>query len=164
MNHRCEGTVGHYRRDKVGTAARGVGGCAIVKSDKVLKIILLTGIAFDTLDNALAADSAVIGYIVVHTTVILGAEHSARVHIATLEDIDDVAVTGVKYEMTPADFVHLARQFEVVIPSQRLAVIDCIDVSAAYATAEVNKSVVIDILVTELAETVATSLMLNDTA
>ena len=81
-------------------------------------------------------------------------------HISAFVDIHYVAVARVVDKVTPWHLVGLASDGEVIIPSKRLGTEDGTHVSAAGATAVVDEGIVIDILVTELTESVSTSLML----
>ena len=93
-------------------------GISLVVLYEFLKRIWLASISLDTLNNALATYGAIIWYIVVHTRVCLRAEHTTVVHIATLINIYDVAVTVVEDEMAPAYTVHLASKLKVVEPTK----------------------------------------------
>ena len=66
--------------------------------------------------------------------------------------------------MAPAYLVHLAGEFEVVVPAEGFCIIEFIDMTAAVATAEIDKGIVVDVLVAELAETMTTGLVLHHTA
>ena len=134
---------------------------ALVILDKLLKRECLTGISLDALHDALAADGAIVGDVVVHAGVLLRAEHATVVHIAALVDVNYVAVAVVEDEMAPAYIVHLARKREIVIPAERLRTVKFHYVSAARTAASINEGIMIDVFIAELAESVTACLMLN---
>ena len=82
------------------------------------KVVFLTGIALDAFHDTFAADGAIIGNIIVHTTVLFRAEHTAGVHIATFVDVDNIAVARIEYQMTPSHCMHLSGQFDIIIPAE----------------------------------------------
>ena len=134
---------------------------ALVILDKLLKRECLTGISLDALHDALAADGAIVGDVVVHAGVLLRAEHATVVHIAALVDVNDVAVSVVEDKMAPAYIVHLARKREIVIPAERLRTVKFHDMTAAGTAASIDEGIVIDVFIAELAESVTACLMLN---
>lgn len=99
-------------------AASHCSGRAFVVGNEILEAVLLACITLDTFHDAFAADGAVIGDIVVHAAVLLGAEDASGVLESSLEDIYDVAVSRIEDQMTPADFMHLAGKLKVVIPAE----------------------------------------------
>ena len=121
---------------------------ALVILHKFFERIFFACIALDAFHDAFAADGAVIGDVVVHTAVLLAAEHTTAVHVSTLEDVDKAVVLIIEDKMAPRHFVHLTRQREVVVPSQSFGCVEFIYMSAAGASTEVNKGVVVDILIT----------------
>ena len=145
------------------TRGRSLSGGSFVERGKFLEAERFAGISFDSFDDAFAADSAVIGNVVVHTAVLFRAEDAAGVHVAAFVNIDDVTVTGIENQMAPADFVHLTGQLKVVIPSQALAIQEFIDMRATSTTTCIDEGVVIDVFIREFAEPVASGLELEYT-
>lgn len=85
-------------------------------------------------------------------------------HIAALENINDVAITGIKDQVAPTDFMHFAGQFDIIIPSPRLTKSDRIVMSAAGTRAKIDKGVVIDIFICKFSEAVTACFMLHHAA
>ena len=76
------------------------------------------GILFDTLYDGHAADGAVVRDVVVHTAVLLRTVDAAIVHESAFENINEITILVVEYQLAPGYFVHLAAEGEVVVPSQ----------------------------------------------
>ena len=105
----------HFGADRLTsfTAYQAIG-------NELLKTILLASNSLDTLNDNLAADSAVIRYIVVHTAILLRAEYATAVHKSTLENIDNLVILLVEDKARPGHFVHLTCKREVFIPTLSL--------------------------------------------
>ena len=116
VDHRRHRAVHASCRGGVEAPGRG-GRCALVVGCEFLEVEWFSGVALDAPYDALAADGAVVGDVIVHAAVLLGAEYAPVVHVASFEDIYNVAVAGVEDEMAPAYFVHLSGERYVVVPA-----------------------------------------------
>lgn len=137
---------------------------ALVVLHKFLEVVRLACITLDAFHDAFTADGAVIRDVVVHAAVVLGAEYATAVHIGSLKDIHDIAVSVIEDKVAPRNFIHLAGKGEVVVPAEIFGIIHGIYVPAASAITEVDKCIVVDILITQFPETVSTCFVLNHTA
>ena len=145
-------------------SACGSTGICLVIGLEIFERVCFAGIGFDTFHNAFAADGAVIRNVIVHTTVLFRAEYAPVVHEAAFEDVYVVAILRVEDEVAPGHFVHLAGEREIVVPAQAFGPVELEYVSTAGARAEVDELVVVDVLVAQLAEAVASGFMLDDAA
>lgn len=136
-------------------------GIAIVMLYEILIRVRLTSITLYPLYYALAAYRTVVRNIIVHAGVPLRPEHSTTMHKAAFIDIHYVAVAVIENEMTPSYIVPLAGQRQILIPAQGEIIPQIICMRTATATASINESIVIDILVTEFAEPMSASFMLH---
>ena len=128
---------------------------------EVLERVSLASITLNSLYYALATYGTIVRNIIVHAGVLLRSEHSATMHKATFIDIHDVTIAIIKDEMTPPHIVHLAGQREIFIPAQGKIISQIICMRTASATASINKSIVIDIFVSEFAKAMSASFMLH---
>ena len=85
---------------------------------EVLERVCFASISLDALHDTLTADGAVVRNIVVHAGVRLRTEYASVVHVASLVDVYDVAISVVENQMTPAYAMHLAGKFQVVVPAE----------------------------------------------
>ena len=82
-------------------------------------------------------------------------------HVSTLVDVHDVAIAVVEDKMAPTHAVHLAGDFEIVVPTETLCPVELHHVSAASTIAEVDESIVVDVLIAQFAKSMTACLMLN---
>ena len=135
---------------------------SLVVLNEIFKTVGFSGISLDALHDTLTADGAVVRNIVVHAGVWFRTEYASVVHVASLVDVYDVAISVVENQMTPAYAMHLAGKFQVIKPTKRLGSVEFKNVSAAGAVAEVDEGVVINVLIAQLSESVSACLMLDD--
>ena len=117
----------------------------LVVLNEVFETVGFSGISLDALHDTLTADGAVVRNIVVHAGVRLRTEYTSVVHVASLVDVYDVAISVVENQMTPAYAMHLAGKFQVIKPTKRLGCVEFKNVSAAGAVAEIDEGVVINV-------------------
>ncbi len=135
---------------------------SLVVLHEVFETVGFTCISLDALHDTLTADGAVVRNIVVHAGVRLRTEYASVVHVASLVDVYDVAISVVENQMAPAYAMHLAGKFQVIKPTKRLGCVECIYVSAARASTSIDEGVVINVLIAQLSESVSACLMLDD--
>lgn len=137
---------------------------SLVVLNEIFETVGFSGISLDALHDTLTADGAVVRNIVVHAGVRLRTEYASVVHVASLVDVYDVAISVVENQMTPAYAMHLAGKFQVIKPTKRFGCVEFKNVSAAGAVAEIDEGVVINVLIAQLSESVSACLMLDDAA
>ena len=115
--------------------------------NEVFETVGFSGISLDALHDTLTADGAVVRNIVVHAGVRLRTEYTSVVHVASLVDVYDVAISVVENQMTPAYAMHLAGKFQVIKPTKRLGSVEFKNVTSAGAVAEIDEGVVINVLI-----------------
>ncbi len=89
-----------------------------VDINEIFETVGFSGISLDELHDTLTADGAVVRYMVFHAGVRLRTEYASIVHVASLVDIYDVAISVVENQMTPTYAMHLAGKFQVVVPAE----------------------------------------------
>lgn len=90
----------------------------LVVLHEIFETVGFSGISLDALHDTLTADGAVVRNIVVHAGVRLRTEDASIVHVASLVNIHDVAISVVENQMTPTYAMHLAGKFQVVVPAE----------------------------------------------
>ena len=96
----------------------------LVVLNEIFETVGFSGISLDALHDTLTADGAVVRNIVVHAGVRLRTEYASVVHVASLVDVYDVAISVVENQMTPTYAMHLAGKFQVVVPASDLAALN----------------------------------------
>lgn len=90
----------------------------LVVLHEIFETVGFSSISLDALHDTLTADGAVVRNIVVHAGVRLRTEYASVVHVASLVNVYDVAISVVENQMTPAYAMHLAGKFQVVVPAE----------------------------------------------
>ena len=135
---------------------------SLVVLHEIFETVGFSGISLDALHDTLTADGAIVRNIVVHAGVRLRTEYASVVHVASLVDVYNVAISVVENQMTPTYAMHLAGKFQVIKPTKRFGCVEFKNVSAAGAVAEIDEGVVINVLIAQLSESMSACLMLDD--
>ena len=82
-------------------------------------------------------------------------------HESSFEDVNELAVLLVENEMAPWHLAHLSCEGEIVVPAFGFRHVELEYMAAACAVAGVDESIMIDVFITELSESVSAGLVLH---
>ena len=136
---------------------------------ELLKGEFFPGAVFNPFHYSLAAYCGIVWDVVVHTACGFGTINSAGVHIASFVDVHIVGIVRVVNKVGPRYQFVIGGHGEVFEPALGLhssvgafsVIVSAWMIAAIIAVASLYESVMIDVLVTQLSETVSARLVMN---